>query len=372
MNRQSGVAFKLTKGTSMSKLKNITLYSQEGGSDKVYLLQMVQVNDGYGLVYANGRRGSALKTKPKTTSPLSLVDATKEFDKIVKSKINSASRYAPSLNGGETLELSEKANKDSGLRVKLLNEITEDEALILCNHPDWVMQPKFDGERRPIIIKDGSADGTNRNGQFTGGLKTTIANALDSTIDMILDTEDLGNFICTFDILEYNGKDLRSLPFIERYNRLTDVLMTNEMVRLSPLAVTTSEKIAMLDKVIKEGQEGVVFLLANAPYVAGKPANSANLKYKLYSEISVIVQKINTQRSVQMAVINNQGDEVIVGNVTIPANASIPEVGSIIDVRYLYAYEGGSLYQPIFEKPRNDIHKSECLQSRIKYKPTSH
>ena len=91
-----------------------------------------------------------------------------------------------------------------------------------------------------------------------------------------------------------------------------------------------------------------------------------------YGETSVIVSKVNAKRSVQIAVFDDEGNEIIVGNVTIPPNASIPSIGDIIDVFYLYAYKGGSLYQPIYDKQRNDVDSSECLQSRLKFRNDSH
>lgn len=39
--------------------------------------------------------------------------------------------------------------------------------------------------------------------------------------------------------------------------------------------------------------------------------------------------------------------QVGVGNVTVPADQPILEAGSIVEVRYLYAYLDGSLFQPV-------------------------
>jgi hypothetical protein len=44
-----------------------------------------------------------------------------------------------------------------------------------------------------------------------------------------------------------------------------------------------------------------------------------------------------------------------VGSVTIPPSHTVPAAGSIVEVRYLYAYEGGSLYQPVYLGIRDDI-----------------
>jgi bifunctional non-homologous end joining protein LigD len=71
------------------------------------------------------------------------------------------------------------------------------------------------------------------------------------------------------------------------------------------------------------------------------------------------VMQVNDKRSVALAVM---GDErfgalglVAVGNVTIPANFAIPEAGSVCEVRYLYYFEGGSLYQPVYLGTRDDV-----------------
>ena len=59
-----------------------------------------------------------------------------------------------------------------------------------------------------------------------------------------------------------------------------------------------------------------------------------------------------------------------VGNVTIPVNADIPAIGSIVEVRYLFAYDnGGSLYEPCYLGARTDITTEECLASQRKFKP---
>jgi len=43
-------------------------------------------------------------------------------------------------------------------------------------------------------------------------------------------------------------------------------------------------------------------------------------------------------------------------------------VGAVIEVRYLYAYRGGSLFQPTYLGLRDDIEVDACLLSQLKYK----
>lgn len=43
------------------------------------------------------------------------------------------------------------------------------------------------------------------------------------------------------------------------------------------------------------------------------------------------------------------GDKLVgVGNVTIPVNFDVPNEGDLVEVRYLYAFPGGSLFQPVY------------------------
>ncbi|HZZ00926.1 MAG TPA: hypothetical protein VFE36_15300 [Candidatus Baltobacteraceae bacterium] len=46
----------------------------------------------------------------------------------------------------------------------------------------------------------------------------------------------------------------------------------------------------------------------------------------------------------------------------------IPSVGDVVEIRYLYAYRGGSLYQPVYLGKRTDMDQSDCKLSQLKYK----
>jgi len=57
------------------------------------------------------------------------------------------------------------------------------------------------------------------------------------------------------------------------------------------------------------------------------------------------------------------------GNVTIPPNHPVPEVGDVLEIQYLYAMRpSGSIYQPVYIGPRTDIPASECTTDQLKYK----
>ena len=85
--------------------------------------------------------------------------------------------------------------------------------------------------------------------------------------------------------------------------------------------------------------------------------------------MSCVVAKINTQRSVEVRLMGQDG-WMPCGNVTIPANHQIPAVLQVIEVRYLYAHrESNALYQPTYLGLRSDVNPEECGLHQLKYKP---
>ena len=57
------------------------------------------------------------------------------------------------------------------------------------------------------------------------------------------------------------------------------------------------------------------------------------------------------------------------GNVSIPPNHAVPEAGSVVEVRYLYAFrDSGALFQPVYLGARDDIAPEECTVDQLKYK----
>ena len=91
------------------------------------------------------------------------------------------------------------------------------------------------------------------------------------------------------------------------------------------------------------------------------------MKHKFVATLSAVVAKVNAQRSVGLRLLNHEGWQAI-GNVTIPANHKVPAVGAVVDVRFLYAYPDGSLYQPVYLGERSDVRHEECVVSQLKFK----
>jgi len=118
-----------------------------------------------------------------------------------------------------------------------------------------------------------------------------------------------------------------------------------------------------------ENREGVVFKQLSASYTAGRPASGgAQFKQKFHASASFVVTKVNSKRSVSLALFD--GTVVVpTGNVTIPPNHAVPKAGAVVEVRYLYAFrESGSIYQPVFLGVRDDMEPDACRVDQLKFK----
>ena len=76
-----------------------------------------------------------------------------------------------------------------------------------------------------------------------------------------------------------------------------------------------------------------MFKKLDAPYTARRPnTGGPKLKHKFYATCSAVVLKINEKRSVELRLHNGEGWNPI-GNVTIPVNFHVPEVGQVVEIR---------------------------------------
>lgn len=348
-------------------MKSISLHCQEGTSDKEYHLSIVPSGEGYLVNYANGPRGRGLTYGTKTTSPVSLEAAEKLYNATLKEKLKK--HYKPI---GETLVIENTTTDkvDSGFRGQLLNDISEQEAQRYIQDDRYIMQEKHDG-RRLSLKKQRSLTGINKLG-YEIPVHPAFGSLKDIAFDFHLETEDLGQSLVAFDLLDFKGQDLRAFPYRERLKFLEQAvsLIDHNAISYTQTAYTTQEKAALYNQVLSSGGEGIVFKLADAPFTPGRPASlGPQLKCKFYKEASFIVAKINTKRSVLLSLYDDSEKFVSVGNVTIPADKSIPSVGQVVEVRYLYAIKkSGSVYQPTYKDVRDDVRPEECIVSQLKYK----
>ena len=352
--------------TVIAEAKSISLYFRNGSSDKEYRAWIEAKDDGYVVNFAYGRRGAALTTGTKTSSPVEYAKAAVILEKLIAEK-----KGKGYTEGADGTPYQHSDRQVSGLLPQLLNVIDDREVSLIVDDPGWCMQEKFDG-RRLLLRKTGDTiEGINKLGLVIG-LPLTIqraAVAIDG--DFVIDGEVIADEMFAFDCLFVGSSDLRGASYRDRYAALAALLAgTDRHISCVDTWADPLDKAEQLSAFKADGAEGVVFKRWEAPFTVGRPnSGGPQLKLKFVATLSAVVTEINRKRSVGVSLIDGQGEWRAVGSVTIPANHTVPPIGAVVEVRYLYA--SPSLYQPVYLGERSDVEAHECVTAQLKFKATA-
>ena len=333
----------------------------------MYQAAVEPAGQGFVVNYAYGRRGATLTTGSKTTAPVDYDTALKVFEKLVREK---TSKGYTEDTAGTPYEYTDKSQQVSGILPQLLNVATNGDVLRALADDDWHMQEKFDGRRLMVRKAGGTVEGVNKLGLIVALPKPVADAARSIEGDFTIDGEAVGDTFHAFDVLNVGGDDVTDLPYVERYAAMLNLLPValDSIVPVESWTDTDSKK-DRLAALKERGAEGVVFKHGEAPYRSGRPASAGTqLKFKFVETLSAAVTAVNEKRSVAVALLDGDGEWVNAGNVTIPPNREVPAVGSVVEVRYLYAMPSGILYQPVYLGVRDDVMTVECAASQMKFK----
>ena len=372
----------------MNIINSVSLYFQRGSSDKFYTISLIESNGSYSVPFTYGRRSTSGVSGTKLTD-VDLPKASILYNKIVREKV--AKGYsegpawmapkgaAPVAAAPAAAPVAPRASTtpdpaDLGVVCQLLDEIKSDtEVLALINDTNMCAQEKHDGRRRLMRKEVDKISGFNKKGKtsnFIVAFKEELNNIAELNVveSFLIDGEEVGDQYYVFDILELDGEDLRGKAYQYRYEMLCQLMSSIKLehINLVSTAFTTAEKKDLIVRLKREGKEGIVF---KNLWEFFKPGHGTGdqFKFKFYATASCLVTRINTKRSVGISVYES-GTLVEVGNCTIPPNKDIPEADSVVEIKYLYAYKGGSLYQPSYLGVRDDVDADECTEDQLKYK----
>ncbi|MGJ6127276.1 WGR domain-containing protein [Mycolicibacterium sp. Y3] len=347
----------------------VSLYFKSGSSDKVYHAR-IEAADGGGFMVniAYGRRLGTLSTGTKTKAPVDHATAVRIFDKLVSEKRSKG--YTEGASGTPYLH-SDQAGRVSGVLPQLLNVLSDTEVDRIVADPQWVMQEKFDGRRLMLRKVGASVEGINKLGLIVGVAAPIAAAALALPGDFVLDGEVIDDTLHVFDLLSYDGCDRREQAYGDRYRALTHLIDgAGPAVRIRYVDCWNDgrDKAEQLKQLRERNAEGAVFKRWDAPYRQGRPnSGGTQLKLKFVATISAMVTTVNQQRSVGVSLLDGDGWRAV-GNVTVPANQGRPQIGDVVEIRYLYAADGGALYQPVLLGVRDDVEPAECVVAQLKLK----
>ena len=352
------------------------LHSTKNGSNKEYVTHLKPQGDGWVLHCANGKFGASLTPQIKIAEPVAYEVAKKQFDKVVNSKLKGG-YVIIEADEGAALVGAEIEARQTGYEPILPVAITHEEMrkLVAANPSDWIAQEKMNGHHRGVIIKDGVATGTNKQGMSTP-LRQAEIDAVEKLSgiglkDVILSAEHVEGYLAVFDIHQIDGENVRGEGFglrakrLDRFHaatRAADVEFT-----LYVIPTFEFENIAAFDKVVAEAEEKAVEGL-----VFKHRSGAECYKLKFRADCTARVKAHTTgKRSVELELLDANGQWVDCGKVTIPANADIPAVGALVDVQYLHASGAGKLIEPVFERVRTDYSEAECRVDRLKFQGQS-
>ena len=363
----------------MNTLAKTSLYFSEGSSNKEYHAEIVEVVGGIVVNFRYGRRGGTLTTGSKTPVPVDLVQAQNIYDKLVKDK--TAKGYTPDISGA-AYQGTAQAGLKSDFTPQLLNPITEADAMRLIQDDRWAAQEKMDGERRAAHAQDGEVIGINRKGLIVPlpkNLADELLHVAACTGAIRVDGEIIGDILYVFDLHVYESESITAYPWLQRMRFAEALLKGCKQLKSVPVAVSTEHKLERWNQVQFERGEGVVFKRVSCAVTAGRPNSGGDwLKFKFTESASCCVIEVNAgRRSFKIGLLDSSVHSDVckdqrlipVGNVTIPPNHAIPLSGEIVEVEYLYAYRGGSLYQPVYRGRRVDVDLNACTLSQLKFKP---
>jgi len=352
------------------------LYFRQGSSDKVYQLQLENVQDLWSVHAQWGRRGSALQSDMKANG-VSYEEAKRIYDRILREKTGKGYQVAAAtVNGDAAISVGLPTKEHSGHLPELLTPIEEPEALQLAQDPSWWFQQKFDGRRLAVQKKNGQYTGINKLGQVIS-IDSSLTESLDllQSEEFLADGEITQSHFRLWDLLSVNDTDLRIQPYEIRYVHLTQ----NFRGLLGPLqvcetAMTVKDKKAFVKRMHEANAEGFVCKNRYAPYAAGRAGQ--HFKCKFVTTASFIVgpkpdkKADDGHRSIAVYLLVG-GKPRFMGMVGVPDRYPLPRVEQVVEVRYLYCHPGpdGKLIQAkYFGKVRDDIALNECSVRQLKLK----
>ena len=300
-----------------------------------------------------------------------LVEANKLFDKKRMEQLRKG--YAEVLTNGGPQVLSEVARERTEWLPQLCNDIDPRDLEKLLTSRLWALEQKYDGKRIQIVKGYGDEEvfGINRKGIKIGLPQEVVdrIRAIDGRVH--LDGELVGSAYIAWDILRRQGREYtETTSLADRRTALTTLWRSyNDAFTLA--RHTVDNKAQMLEELRAENAEGGVFKLLSGGYKPGRPNSGGDwLRHKFWASASlrVLAPDPKGKRSVLLALYDGEAWKYA-GKVTVSPNFDLPDKDAVVECRYLYARKAsGSLYQPIYLGPRDDVGWSGCVTSQLKFK----
>jgi bifunctional non-homologous end joining protein LigD len=358
--------------------RTITLHAASNSpAGKFYTVDIAPAGgDLFTVDYHHGAVGGRVAHGTKTKTPVPMGAADKLFNELVLSKVEGESHYRPVADAPTQYAAPPAVEPDVKTAVclppRLLNDVVESEIVELTASDYWYSQIKHDGDRVQLHARDGKVTLFSARSGKTRACPKPIADMIANyPAPLVLDGELVGDVLWVFDLLSAMGHDFTPEPYFSRMESLELILgvIWNRSntgatsIRLVATARTHAEKYALIADAKRISAEGVVFIKATAPYEAGRPSSGGNnLRWKFLASASVVVTAHNVKCSMVVAL----GDASPIGTVSMLGKGTLPPVGAVIEVTYLYCQ--GSLVQARYKGLRSDLTAADCTRAKLQFK----
>jgi bifunctional non-homologous end joining protein LigD len=250
----------------------------------------------------------------------------------------------------------------------------------LLKDPGWWVEQKLDGHRVLVILGDGAVKATNRQGAAKCFPKRIAEQLLPlANVDMQLDGELVGNTFFVFDSpmahfsertrIENSTPLSTRRTFLEALfsERMADAWPEHPNVVLIDTHRTPAAKQRLFNAAQAGSREGVMFKKLDAPYRQGR--QHSWLKHKFVKTCEVVVTELNRKGKVEAMSIGLYDQDGVLrpagGCRVLPKFLGKVELGSVVEVRYLYGTSDFKLYQPVLLRIRDDKRPEECGQWQL-------
>ncbi len=271
-------------------------------------------------------------------------------------------------------KLGRRSSGGTATVVPMLAQVaTKPEVEHMLARPSWVTQPKLDGDRVLVSVQDGQVSEINRSGQpkvrNVGEAHLAPFRALTAG-RWAFDGEVVGLVFHVFDMPAGGHYVTEGTGFTRRQEalRVTLEALAVDSSAITKVATATGEdaKREMLQAAKSGRKEGVIFRQADAGYQPGR--SEVLRKHKFVKEIDAYVIEVGKggKENAVLAVRNEAGEEVVVGQVSTIGKGSI-RVGDVVETQYLYITSLAKpvLFQPTIMRVRTDKLAAECSTGQL-------
>jgi bifunctional non-homologous end joining protein LigD len=224
------------------------------------------------------------------------------------------------------------------MNIQLLQDCADPEPLF--HSPLWCAEVKLDGDWRRVIKGGNEVIGLTREGNRVAPGGETVALAMLSPFDFVLDGEQMsgGRFVA-FDIFGLMGS-----PVISDNSARRDILRDVWKGEVVERVIGEEAKRELCERVKASGGEGIVFKRVDAPYIEGRTPYCQ--RWKNYETDVFEVSAVNIAKcSIE---VSRHG--VSFGGVPVQSLARLPKVGDKILVKYERVTEKNKLLRAVLAK----------------------